>query len=173
LRAGCTTAPSWVETKRTCRQTWHKGRTWLARRRALGSGHDATVDPSSAGMRFTQHGQQDSARGRRRHSPWVSSGVIAGSVQGVCNVEEEVHDVEVRALLLFPSNGTPARPPRMAPGASTATHRSAPPPSLPYSLPPTFPPSLLLLAAVDQERGKTPMRLGLREGLSPRVVELG
>jgi hypothetical protein len=127
--------------KRTCRQTRHGGRTCLARRRARARG--TTRRSTQAALGCASHSTDNKVRhwggGRRRHSLWVGVGVVAGSVQGVRGGKEEVHDIEVPALLLFPRDGTPARPPRTTPGASTATHCSAPPPSLPHSLPPTSP----------------------------------
>jgi hypothetical protein len=65
---GCTTASSWVDLRGSWRQTRHECRTWLARGRVLGSKHDAMVDPNSAGVRFTRHGQQGSTRGERTTS---------------------------------------------------------------------------------------------------------
>jgi hypothetical protein len=133
-----------------------------------GSGHDATVDPSSTGVRFTQYRQQGSALGGGGDGVTHCGSVLESSpaqCRGYAAARKRFTTSRSRLCFSFPVMAhrrgllerLPARRRR-----HTARPRLLLSPTRFLPLPPS-----LLLAAADQESEKPPMRLVLREGLDP------
>jgi hypothetical protein len=164
----CTTTSSWVETRGTCRRTRHKGRTWLARRRAHGSEHDAMVAHTTLGCASSDTSSKvQQERGRNDGATHRGSTVESSPAWCREHATARKRFVASRSRLCFslPRGGTPACPPRTLP--AHRRRRSARPRLLllPARAPPLLPP--LPLAAANREGEKPQCGFGLREGLGP------